>query len=201
MKYPIQILFTLISALLFSGCASYKGGAVDYRTATQFANTQSVAAVQIGAEAMTNVDRIKEMFYVDVTEKGYFPIEIAIDNSGDSKVLIEKDVMELHLSGGGIIHPISVSAMTDEFEHNKMAYALLGFGIFSYMSADDANKKMAADWSSKELTKELIVGPGRKSSGFIYVKLPNGERPTGLELVVSVEHLDKKGTEDVHLRL
>jgi hypothetical protein len=82
-----------------------------------------------------------------------------------------------------------------------MVYALLGFGIFSYMSADDANKKMAADWASKELPKEVIVGPGRKSSGFIYVKLPNGEKPTGLELVVSIEYLDKKGTEAVHLRL
>ena len=36
--------------------------------------------------------------------------------------------------------------MASDFEKNKMAYALLGFGIFSYMSAEDANEKMRADW-------------------------------------------------------
>jgi hypothetical protein len=118
MKYPIKIQLALGSALLFTGCASYKGGAVDYRTATQFGNTQTIEGVQVGAEAMTDVAKVKEVFYVDVTEKGYFPIEIAIDNTGDSKVLIEKDVIELHSSGGGIIHPVSVAVMTDEFEHN-----------------------------------------------------------------------------------
>ena len=191
----------LTSALLLVGCASYKGGAVEYKGVGQFANTQKTDGVQVGAAAMSESSKVKEIFYVDLTDKGYFPIELAIQNDGDAKVLIEKEAIELHSLAGGIIHPINVSVMTDEFEHNKIVYALLGFGIFSYMSADDANKKMAADWSSKEIAKEVIVSPGRKTTGFIYVKLPDGEKPTGMDLDVSVENLEKKGVQVVHLQL
>jgi hypothetical protein len=61
--------------------------------------------------------------------------------------------------------------MISKFEHNKMAYALLGFGIFSYMSAEKANKKMLEDWSGKELPAEKVLFPGRKSHGVVYLYL------------------------------
>lgn len=35
--------------------------------------------------------------------------------------------------------------MYSAFEKNKVAYALLGFGLLSYMSADEANRKMESD--------------------------------------------------------
>lgn len=155
----------------------------------------------VGAEAITAEAKVKEIFYVNVTERGYFPIELAVQNGSPSRVLIQKDMIELVASAGGINRAINISAMIDEFEKNKMAYALLGFGIFSYMSADDANKKMSADWASKELPKELLVGPNRRASGFLYMKLPNGQKPQGMELVVPVENLETKAIETLRLRL
>ena len=201
MKNKIHAILILASALSFTGCASYKGGAVQFREATQFVNSQQSAGIVVGAEAVTAEAKVKEIFYVNVTEKGYFPIELAVKNGSSSRILIQKDMIELVASAGGINRPINISAMIDEFEKSKMAYALLGFGIFSYMSAEDANKKMAADWTSKELPKELLVSPDRRASGFLYIKLPNGEKPTGMELIDPIENLETKATQTLRLRL
>ena len=201
MKHKIHAILILATALSFTGCASYKGGAVQYRDATEFGNAQQSAGVVVGAEAITAEAKVKEIFYVNITEKGYFPIELAIKNGSGSRILIEKDMIELVASAGGVNRPINISAMIDEFEKSKMAYALLGFGIFSYMSAEDANKKMAADWTSKELPKELLVSPDRRASGFLYIKLPKGEKPTGMELTVPIENLETKTTQTLRVRL
>jgi len=64
--------------------------------------------------------------------------------------------------------------MVSKFEHNKIAYALLGFGLFSYISADEASRKMLQDWSSKELPAEKVMIPGRKSHGVAYFDLGQG---------------------------
>jgi hypothetical protein len=201
MKYKIHSILILAGALSFFGCASYKGGVVQFRDANQFGNSQQSSGVVIGAEAITDAAKVKEIFYVNITEKSYFPIELAVQNGSTARILIEKDMIELVASAGGRNRPVNISAMIDDFEKSKMAYALLGFGIFSYMSAEDANKKMAADWTSKELPKELLVSPGRRASGFIYIKLPNGEKPIGMELLIPVENLETKATETLKLRL
>jgi hypothetical protein len=82
--------------------------------------------------------------------------------------------------------------MADACEHNKMAYALLGFGIFSYMSADEANRKMASDWRDKELPDTFIINPGRQRHGFLYFELPEGDTPGGATLTFLVESLESK---------
>ena len=64
--------------------------------------------------------------------------------------------------------------MVEKFEHNKISYALLGFGIFSYMSAEEANKKMLNDWSEKELPAEKVLIPSRKTHGVVYFQLGTG---------------------------
>jgi hypothetical protein len=55
-----------------------------------------------------------------------------------------------------------------------MAYALLGFGIFSYMSAEEANKKMRSDWTAKELPREKVLIPNRKTHGVVYFDMGPG---------------------------
>jgi hypothetical protein len=93
---------------------------------------------------------------------------------------------------GKYYRPVSSEVMADACEHNKLAYALLGFGIFSYMSADEANRKMASDWRDKELPDTSITNPGRKRHGFLYFELPEGETPGGSRLSFIIEKLETK---------
>lgn len=191
----------LIFVLVLSGCATYKGGAIQYRDATQFSNSQSIGGVFVAAEALTDSAKIKKIFYADLTEEDYYPIEVVINNKTEQRIFVLKERIEVVSNSGSVIKPTNVTVMIDEFEHNKMAYALLGFGIFSYMSAEEANKKMASDWTSKELARELIVNPNRRGSGFVYVKMPNGTKPTGMELLVPVENLETRAISSIKVLL
>lgn len=196
----VQFLVSVF-ILALSGCATYKGGAIQYRDATQFSNTQSIDGVSVAADALTDSAKIKEIFYADLTEKNYYPIEVVINNGTEQRIFVPKEQIKIVSNSGSVIQPINVPVMIDEFEHNKMAYALLGFGIFSYMSAEEANKKMTSDWTSKELARELIVSPNRRGSGFVYVKMPKGTKPTGMELLVPVENLETRVISNIKVQL
>jgi len=191
-SYPIFSIGAAIVALACSGCATYESSTVQVKDAAQYANTTEQDKITVAAELYSDPAKTKDAFYVDLSEKSYYPVQIVIHNQGVSRLLVLKDNVEIDDAKGNAYKPINVTSMTDTFEHNKMAYALLGFGIFSYMSADDANKKMAADWSSKEMPSELIVNTDRKNAGFLYFKMPDGVKPKGMTLVVPVESLETR---------
>jgi hypothetical protein len=91
--------------------------------------------------------------------------------------------------------------MFDEYEKNPVVYAVLGFGIFSYMSADKANEKMEADWREKEISEQIIILPGQKANGFIYFRLPEGKTTEGCKLRLEIEKLEAEKRVPIELML
>jgi hypothetical protein len=197
-KINILRLTLAICILVLSGCAFYKGGVIPYRETMQFSNVHRIDGVSVAAEALTDSAKIKEIFYEDLTEKDFYPIEVVIHNGTEHQILVQKEQIEVVSSSGSTIRPLLVDVMIEEFKHNETARALFGMFIFlpvgfpSYVLAVDANKKMVSDWTSKELARELTVNPNSRGSGFVYVKMPKGTKPTGMELLVPVENLETK---------
>jgi len=171
------------------------------REVSEYTNVSTIAGVTIAADLLSNPDKIKEGFYVNLAEKDYYPVQIVAQNNTGARLLLTKDSIEVSDTAGNVYRPINVTVMSDDFEHNKMAYALLGFGIFSYMSADDANKKMASDWASKEMASEVILNPTRRNAGFVYLKMPKGVKPDGMTLGLTVENLETKTAQAFKLKL
>jgi hypothetical protein len=132
------------------------------------------AGVTVAAEPFCTKEKSEKGFTADLTEQGYCPILLVIENSSTDNLLLVKDEIELMDTQGNIHKPVAAKIMVEKFEHNKMSYALLGFGIFSYMSADEANKKMLNDWSEKELPAEKVLIPSRKTHGVLYFHLGGG---------------------------
>jgi hypothetical protein len=64
--------------------------------------------------------------------------------------------------------------MAHKLEHNPMLYGALGFGILSYKSAENANKKMLDDWGGKELPPQSVLLPRRATHGVVYFDLGQG---------------------------
>ena len=48
---------------------------------------------------------------------------------------------------------------------------------------------MRADWTGKELGTDTLVNAGRTADGFVYFKMPNGQKPGGMTLEFDVETL------------
>jgi hypothetical protein len=180
--------------LLFSitGCATYKRTPVQVGTIDTYKSKMSTKGITVAADPIDNEIEAKENFYVDVTEANFFPVLIIVQNDTSDRIIFLKESVELTDPKGNYYRPVSSAVMADACEHNKMAYALLGFGIFSYMSAEEANRKMASDWQDKEFPDTSITNPGRKRHGFLYFELPEGETTSGYRLSFMVERLETK---------
>jgi hypothetical protein len=184
-----------IGFIALVGCATYKRGVVDIRPVTDYTTRTTVDSVTVAADAYDSPDKAKAGFYVDVTSKGYYPVNLIIGNDSGERILVPRESIQLVDQNGNTIRTTRSANMFDEFEISKMTYAMLG-GIFSYMSAEDANKKMESDWRDKEIVEQLILSPATKGNGFVYFKIPSGT-PKGFTLKLQVEGLESRKKRDI----
>ena len=199
-NYIVRVVF-VFSIFLFAGCASHKAGLVQDMSADSYSNYQEVSGVEVAADLYNEESKTKEIFYINVNKEHYYPVNLVIQNNTENRLLVMGDDQVLKSSSDAIFRPIPTPHMIQEFERSKMAYALLGFGIFSYMSAEEANEKMAADWTEKALGAETIVSSGRRKSGFLYFKLPEDVDPESLVLHVQLEELESKTIHNLEINL
>jgi len=185
----ILILVVLSWGLL--ACATYQSKAISISPIEGYAFSTKKEGIHFAAEPFDTSERAKDCFYADVTSGGYYPVQLIFKNDTTDKVMVLRETVELE-SGSTQHRPVRSSNMYNDFEHNKMAYALLGFGIFSYMSAEEANRKMEADWREKEMPEQFIVLPGRTSHGFVYFKLPPGTSLRGGKIKVEADKMGEK---------
>jgi hypothetical protein len=156
------------------GCASHEIRQLSPEPVNAYRIQATELGVVVAADPFNTKEKSESAFTVDLTEEGFVPVLLVFENRSSDNILLIKDDIELTDSRGNIHKPVTANIMVSKFEHNKIAYALLGFGIFSYMSAEEANKKMLQDWSSKELPAEKVLIPGRKAHGVVYFELGPG---------------------------
>ena len=173
----LLIYFVVTLSMTFVGCASHDIRQIAPDSIGAYQIQANESGVVVAADPFSTKEKAESAFTLDLAEQGFVPVLLVLENRTKDNVLLIKDDIELTDSRGNIRKPVSANIMVSKFEHNKMAYALLGFGIFSYMSAEDANKKMLEDWSSKELPAEKVLLPGRKTHGVAHFYLGR----TGLE--------------------
>ena len=145
------------------------------------------SGIFLAADPYDSSEKAKQGFHVDVTQKNFYPVHLIFQNDTGYKIILLRETVVLIDAAENKCVPSPSQVMADACEHNKMAYALLGFGIFSYMSAEEANRKMAADWRDKEIPEMLYILPGRKKDGFVYFELPEGKTTKGCKLKLEFE--------------
>lgn len=194
-------LYVLLMGLIFIGCATYQHGAIEVRSIAEYPNRTTVEGISVAAEPYDTPEKAKQGFYDDVTSEGFYPVNLIIQNDTNDRVIVLRETVELIDSSGNIYRPVRSTIMFNSFEKNKIAYALLGFGIFSYMSAEEANRKMETDWRDKEIPDQVIILSGRKTNGFVYFRLPKGRTTKGHKLRVEAERMDTKKRMQLELTL
>jgi hypothetical protein len=187
-----SLLLIVVLVFAISGCATYKRTSVEVGALDTYKSKMSTSGITVAAELIDDPEEAKDNFYVDVTEANFFPVLIVIQNDTSDRIYFLKESVEMTDPHGNYYRPVSSEVMSDACEHNKLAYALLGFGIFSYMSADEANRKMASDWRDKEIPDTSITNPGRQRHGFLYFELPEDAMPDGSRLSFIIEKLETK---------
>lgn len=196
MKLRSIPLLVAISAMLMTlgACASYDKSHVDYGKATTYKSTLTIDEITLAAEPYDTKAEVVGAFDENLTEMGYYPVRVLLQNDTQDRLLVLRDTVELSNPSGQTFRPVGAAVMADDFEDNAMAYALLGFGIFSYASAKDANKERELDYANKELPETRVVAPGTRLGAFVYFNLPAGVDINSTILHVTVERMGGGGT-------
>ncbi len=113
---------------------------------------------------------------------------LRISNLSSDRLVIDRGEIYLIAKTGDQYAAISSEDVVNELRHKSAAYGTLGFGIFSFMNAEEANAKMKADWSSKELPPSMFFGGDQAQTGFVYFRLPENVRPESTTLQVTAEN-------------
>jgi hypothetical protein len=198
--YFCWVLFFLFGLFTLFGCATYKPKTISACQIEEYALCTEKAGISFAADPFDTSEKTKTGFYADLTSAGYYPIQLIFRNDTAEKVMFLRNTVELEYSGG-LSRTVRSTDMSNYFAHNKMAYALLGFGLLSYMSAEQANRKMEADWREKEMPEQLIVMPRQTSHGFVYFKLPEGTTIKGSKIKIKAEKFGEKKPISLELTL
>lgn len=182
-------VLSAVTMLAVAACASYEHKAVDYQAAELNGRAVAIDGVTVSAEAFETKAETVGAFDEDLTEAGIVPVQVVVRNDTSGNVLVERNKIELIDAQGQVHRPIPAVVVAEAVEDNAMAYGLLGFGIFSYASAQEANKERTADYQAKELDEAKILTPASNHGAFVYFKLPKGVDATSSRLRLQAQHV------------
>lgn len=178
--------------MLLGGCASHKVVEVEPFVFGKGVYRVEQGGIVVGIEPYDDAQRIEKVFSVDMSKGRYYPLRLSLSNLSENRVVLARDQVRL-IDKDGTSHPaIASKDVADDLRHNSVAYGMLGFGIFSFNSAEEANAIMKEDWAFKELPASMFFGRGQKQDGFVYVRLPEGILPRDTTFELTVEDFTSK---------
>jgi len=176
-----SLLLALSLLLGLTNCATYRPQRIDIHPINEYPHLRTSEGISVAADPYSSMEKAKRGFQMDVTQKGFVPVNLIIDNDTDEPLRIDKENIELIDENGIAYRPVSSKLMFEEFEIDAIgrfavfSVVSVAAGVVSYISAKRANRKMKADWQRKEIPDRLIIPPGTRMSGFVYFQLPEGE--------------------------
>jgi hypothetical protein len=170
----VILTLRLLLFVAIAGCASHTAKDLNPDPVDAYRIRTTEAGLTIAADVFHPRWKVEAAFTVDLNEHGYLPILLIIENRTGDKFQLRTADIELRDGRGRVRRPIPVEAMAHKLEHNPILYGALGFGILSYKSAEEANKKMLDDWGGKELPPQSVLLPRRTTHGVVYFDLGQG---------------------------
>jgi hypothetical protein len=78
-----RLFFSILAlSILVSGCSTYKTQYTGFRPPEDYANTQHIGNVTIGAEAYPDKETAKQAFGFDIKKAGLLPVQFVMNNPG-----------------------------------------------------------------------------------------------------------------------
>lgn len=176
--------------LAVTGCASYSAAPVTLQSPDKYPAHKRDEGLSIGARVYDGTSETAEVLGEDVTES-FTPVHLSLECAAKERFLINRGRMRLLCSDGTSLQPVSAATMYAEYKHD-VGGATFGGGAMGGASASEANDAMKTDWTEKEFTNQLILGPNQRLGGFVYFR---GRCPKGPRVLkVSAERM-KAGDE------
>lgn len=159
----------LMAGLLAIGlvaCVSHEIRPLNPQPIEAYGLRETSGDVTVAAESLTTKEKAEAAFSIDLTERGYAPILLLMENQSGDAILLLRDQIELVDGQGNLHRPMPACAVVEKIEANQ--------GIISSIFAKEAREKRRSDWSNKELPAEKTLMPNQQHHGVLYFELGPG---------------------------
>lgn len=85
----LDVLFCLLSALLWLGCSTYEPKVTSFKLPEAYANMQRVAGAYVAARAWAVETEAQDAFGFNIIRAGLLPVQVSFDNRGSQTLVIE----------------------------------------------------------------------------------------------------------------
>src|ERR1017187_7148030 len=176
------------SSLMFAGCTTMSVTPLTTGNADSYTQHEQKNGLVVGIHPMTDKREIKDMFKINLLDKGLLPILVVAENqSPAASFIIAKDKVSILneangttsssqrkkvTSGGG--EALAITGGILVATGSLVAAPLLFTGMQKASNASVIEFNLA----DKEFYSGTL-GPGEKAQGFVYFQFPKGSPPSG----------------------
>jgi hypothetical protein len=178
--YIRTIILSILSALIFSGCASYKATTpppLGYDLTAQTTKVEQDGVVLM-AKPIHQETEVERYFDEDPLKYGVLPVQVHLTNKSHEDTLVcASSGLNLLDAENNRVPSMSVDQVMDKVKksHWRTAGWTVGFGIFglipSAMNVNKVNKEMRADYESR-IFKGGKLAEGNTTEGFMFYDVP-----------------------------
>ena len=190
----VSSLVPVVLVFLGPGCSTMKMTPLTTGRADSYAQHEQKNGVVVGIRPMTGKREIKDMFKVNLLDKGVLPILVVAENqSASASFIIAKDKVSILNEATGTTSSSQRKKVTSG---SGEALAITG-GIlvatgslvaapllFTGMQKASNATVIEFNLADKEFYS-WTLGPGEKAQGFVYFQFPKGSPPSGNYHVVA----------------
>lgn len=147
----------------------------DKKAAECTANNQS-DGLAIGAQSMDNTGDQKRYFGTNMTEKGYLPVYLVVENtSSTDSFLFDKSNVALAAASAG--------AVKEARSKKGETFAMFGIGGIFTIMAITKGTEVQQNLLKKEVQSKTL-SPGVSVRGFLYIPIPKEGARVGISLQI-----------------
>ena len=175
-------LFPVVLLFLGSGCTTMKVTTLTTGSADSYAQHEQKNGLVVGIHPMTNKREIKDMFKINLLDKGLLPILVVAENqSASASFIIAREKIAVLCDAAGTTN----TSQRKEIESGRAAAGQAIALVFAGGLLSLEGLKMASDatviqhnLADKEFYSRTL-GPGKKAQGFVYFQFPKDSPPSG----------------------
>ena len=180
---------TVLLGTLFTGCSTMKVTPLTTGSADSYTQHEQQNGVVVGIRPMTDKGEIKDIFKVNLLNKGLLPILVVVENkSAAASFIVAKEKIAVLCDATGASSTSQRKAVKSGTAGTVVGITgavLLGAGSVAGAPFAIVGMKMASNatvvqhnLADKEFYSRTL-GPGEKAQGFVYFQYPKESPPAG----------------------
>jgi hypothetical protein len=160
----IPAIVVAITIALGPGCAEYRTFELSTQAAHTHQSYQEKEGLAVAARLIVDPQAVTYHFGAEMSEEGYFPVIVYVENRGDSSFEIERARFSVHLENKASFEPVPPMEVITEIRKSHVLTFLSGPLLlppfFVYRAIEDYNFDMAKNIHEKALPASIRIEKG-----------------------------------------